>query len=76
MKRLFLPTQSDLSSELKGRVMIYDSIMDKTVARALREQFDRVDAMMFTRVVVTDENGAARRDADSGSVVHEDDGCD
>jgi len=76
MKRLFHPTQSDLGSELKGRVMIYDGLMDKTVARALREQFDRVDAMMFTHVVVTNEDGAARRDADSGSIVYENDGCD
>ncbi len=76
MKRLFRPTQSDLGSELKGRVMIYDGVMDKTVARALREQFHRVDAMMFTHVVVTDEDGTARRDADTGSVVYENDGCD
>lgn len=76
MKRLFLPTQSDLNSELKGRVMIYDGIADKAVARALRDEFHRVEAMMFTHVVVTDEDGAARRDADTGSVVYETDGCD
>ena len=76
MKRLFEPTEADLKSETRGRVMIYDGLTDKTVERALREQFHRVDAMMFTRTVVTDSDGAARRDPDSGAVVYEDDGCD
>ena len=76
MKRLFQPTHADLKSEAKGRVMIYDGVTDKTVERALREQFQRVDAMMFTRTVVTDADGAPRRDPDSGVVLHEDDGCD
>jgi len=76
MKRLFQPTHADLKSEARGRVMIYDGVTDKTVERALREQFHRVDSMMFTRTVVTDEDGAPRRDPDSGAVLHEDDGCD
>jgi hypothetical protein len=76
MKRLFKPTQADLKSEARGRVMIYDGLTDKTVERALREQFHRVDAMMFTRTVVTDAGGAPRRDRDSGALLHEDDGCD
>ena len=76
MKRLFKPTDADLKSETRGRVMIYDGLTDKMVERALDEQFHRVDAMMFTRTVVTDSDGAPRRDADSGAVVYEDDGCD
>lgn len=76
MKRLFQPSHADLKSEARGRVMIYDGVTDRTVERALREQFDRVDSMMFTRTVVTDEDGAPRRDPDSGAVLHEDDGCD
>jgi hypothetical protein len=76
MKRLFKPTDADLKSEARGRVMIYDGLTDKTVERALQEQFDRVDAMMFTRTVVTDSDGAPRRNPDSGGVVYEDDGCD
>jgi hypothetical protein len=76
MKRLFQPTHADLKSEAKGRVVIYDGLTDKMVERALREQFHRVDAMMFTRTVVTDTDGAPRRDPDSGVVVYEDDGCD
>lgn len=76
MKRLFQPSRADLDSEAKGRVMIYDGLTDKMVERALREQFQRVDAMMFTRTVVTDAEGAPLRDADSGAVQYEDDGCD
>lgn len=75
-KRLFQPTQAQLASEAKGRVMIYDGMTDRVVNKALREQFNRVDHMMFTRVVVTDADGAASRDASSGAVVYEDDGCD
>jgi hypothetical protein len=76
MKRLFKPTAADLKSEARGRVMIYDGLTDTTVERALREQFHRVDAMMFTRTVVTESDGAPRRDPDSGGMVYEDDGCD
>lgn len=76
MKRLFQPTRTDLAAEARGRIMIYDGLTDKTVARALDEQFDRVDAMMFTRTVVTDEAGSPRRDSDTGEIVTEDDGCD
>lgn len=76
MKRLFQPSQADLKSEAKGRVMIYDGMTDKMVERALSEEFQRVDAMMFTRVVVTDADGEPRRDPESGEVVYQDDGCD
>jgi hypothetical protein len=76
MKRLFEPTAADLEAEARGRVMIYDRLSDKTVKRALRDQFHRIDAMMFTRTVVTDAEGRPKRDADSGELVYEDDGCD
>ena len=76
MTRLFEPTQVDRKSEDKGRVMIYDGMTDKDVERAFDEQFERLDNMMFTRTVVTDDSGEPRR-TDSGEVVTEgDDGCD
>ena len=74
--RLFAPTQADRKSEEKGRVMIYDGVTDKDVQRALDEQFDRLDHMMFTRVVVTDETGAPRRSEDGELVTEGNDGCD
>ncbi len=76
MTRLFQPTQADLNREAKGRIMIYDGLTDKTVERALDEQYDRVDAMMFTSVVVTDDSGEPIRDTDTGEIITEEDGCD
>lgn len=76
MGRLFEPTQNQLKWEAKGRVMIYEGLMDKDVERAFDEQFDRLEHMMFIRVVVTDDSGEARR-TESGEVVTEsNDGCD
>jgi hypothetical protein len=76
MARLLEPTQADLRAEAKGRVMIYDGLTDRDVERAFDEQFDRLEHMMFIRVVVTDDSGKARR-SETGEVVTEsDDGCD
>jgi hypothetical protein len=76
MTRLFQPTQADLKSESKGRVMIYDGLTDKTVERALDQQFDRVETMMFTSIVVTDDSGEPIRDTETGEIITEEDGCD
>jgi hypothetical protein len=76
MTRLFEPTQADRKSEDKGRVMIYDRLTDKDVERALDEQFDRLEHVMFTRVIVTDESGEPRRSEDGAVVTESDDGCD
>lgn len=75
MKRLFKPTPAQRASEAKGRVMIYDGTTDMTVHAAMETEFERIDAMMFTRVVVTDDAGEARRSEASGEVQYEDDGC-
>lgn len=76
MTRLFQPTQADLNREKQGRIMIYDGLTDKTVERALDEQFERVETMMFTSVVVTDDSGEPIRDTDTGDIITEEDGCD
>lgn len=76
MTQLFQPTPADLKREAKGRIMIYDGLTDKTVERALDEQFDRVETMMFTSVVVTDDSGEPTRDTDTGEIITEEDGCD
>jgi len=79
MARLLNPSQADQKAEAKGRVMIYDGITDQAVARAFDEQFDRLEYMMFTRTVVTDESGQPRKDPNTGELVTEsvyDDGCD
>lgn len=72
---LFEPPASQIDREARGRVMIYQGVTDKTVERALDEQFDRVEYMMFVGTVRTDETGQPLRDEDTGEMLVEDDGC-
>ena len=74
MARLFEPTQRERQLEEKGYIMIYDNLPDTTVDKALDNNFDRIENMMFTRVVVTDNNGQPELD-EAGNTVTEDDGC-
>ena len=75
-RRVFEPTQHELTWEEKGRVMIYDGLTDRQVARAFDEQFDRLGHMMFTRIVVTDDSGEAKRNESGEPLTESDDGCD
>lgn len=73
-KQLFEPTPGQRAAERRGRVMIYDGVKDRTVDRVLEQQFDRIQSMMFTRVIRTDKSGEPKRTS-TGSLVYEDDGC-
>jgi hypothetical protein len=75
LRRLFEPTEAELVAEERGRIYIYDGLRDVDVQRALDEEFERVDHMMFIRIRKTDEGGEVKRDADTGTVEYEDDGC-
>lgn len=66
-RMLFMPSESTLLAEAKGRVMIYDGLARKTVDRAMDGQFGRIDNMMFVRT---------REIQDDGEVYEEDDDCD
>lgn len=66
-KMLFTPNETLLMSEAKGRITIYDGLDINTVDRAMDEQFDRIDNMMFVRV---------QHPQDNGEDIVEDDDCD
>ncbi|MDH5600437.1 MAG: hypothetical protein OEY78_03930 [Gammaproteobacteria bacterium] len=76
VNRLFQPTESQKKKEQQdGQIMIYDGLRDTTIAKALDSNFDRIQNMMFTRVVVTRLSGQPEVD-EFGNAVVEDDGCD
>ena len=75
-KLLFNPPDSQLKLEQRGRIMIYDGLTDKQIARVFDTQFDRIEAMMFVRTIMTNDEGNAMRDSETGQVIVEDDGCE
>lgn len=64
---LFSPSDSMLKAEQRGRINIYDGLESNVVEKAMDEQFDRIENMMFVRVTHVQ---------DDGEVTVEDDGCD
>ncbi len=75
-RRLFHPTPQELQAEEHGQIIIYDHLRSTDIERALDEEFDRVDSMMFVRVVKTQPDGEPKLDPQTGSYEVEDDGCD
>ena len=75
MTSLLQPSPAQLEREKHGRVVIYHGVKDTDVARAMDEQFERIEAMMFTGTVVTDDEGQPLRDPDTDLIIVEDDGC-
>ena len=61
---LFSPGPEILRAEAAGRVMIYDGLRNRTVEKALDDQFGRIENMMFIRTVYTLENGEDEVDDD------------
>ncbi len=57
MNVLFNPGSSLLVAEAGGRVMIYDGLKSETVDKALDEQFERIENMMFVRTQYQQEDG-------------------
>lgn len=50
-RQLLSPSSSQLLAESKGRVFIYDSLESNRVETALDQHFDRIENMMFIRVI-------------------------
>ncbi len=76
LRMLNQPSEAQLALEKKGRVFIYDGLTDAQVDQAMDEQFERMEAMMFVRTVVTDADGESMTDPETGELIVEDDGCD
>ena len=74
-RMLFEPSPQQLELEARGRVMIYRGFKDSQVEDALDRQFERIEHMMFIGTILTDETGSEIKDADTGEVLVEDDGC-
>jgi hypothetical protein len=74
-RRLFQPTQAELQEEAAGRIYIYDGLTQADIERAMDEEFNRVESMMFIRVKKSDEQGKVVKDPETGYALVEDDGC-
>lgn len=61
---LFSPGKATLAAEARGRVTIYDGLTQRVVDRALDEQFERIDHMMFIRTRYTLPDGSEDIDDD------------
>jgi len=72
--RLFQPTAHQKGQEARGKVVIYDGLPDPTVDKAMDQHFDRIQNMMFIRVIRTGKAGKPVHTQDGGVAV-EDDGC-
>ena len=75
-RRLLQPSPEEIQWEQAGHIMIYDGLTDIQIAKAMDGQFQRIQSMMFTGVVVTDSNGTPAEDPLTGELIRENDGCD
>ena len=69
MAILFEPSPVQVEREQAQRVMIYRGMKDTDIDRAMDEQFDRIETMMFTGTIVTDDTGQPLRDPTTGDIV-------
>ena len=75
LERLFEPDDNQLRQERNGMVFIYDGMKSSDIERVMTEQFDRLQSMMFTGTIITDEEGEPLHDPDTGLAMIEEDGC-
>jgi hypothetical protein len=75
LRRLFEPTPAEVRAEQQGRVYIYEGLKEEDIARAIKEQFKRVDSMMFIRVKPTPVPPTPGPGGDPTPAYYQDDGC-
>ncbi len=73
MRRLFEPTEGELRNEAAGSVYIYEGLTDRAVEQAMKEEFERVDSMMFINTIRTDAQGQPLRNPATGQIEADDD---
>lgn len=66
-RMLLNPSAEMLDAEKQGYIMIYDGLENRVVDRAMTEQFDRIENMMFVGTRYLQEDG---------ELLFEEDGCD
>jgi hypothetical protein len=77
LRRLFEPTPAELGAERAGRIYIYDGLREADIERAMEDEFDRVESMMFIRVKRAVPHSQAKENHQSDTKVTyvEDDDC-
>jgi hypothetical protein len=69
------PSQRQIAREKAGQVTIFDGLTDKIVNSIMDNQFNRLDSMMFTHIIITGDDGTPLKDKETGELLTEDDGC-
>ncbi len=72
--RLLAPTAHQRQQEKSGSVVIYDGLKDTTIDKVMDKAFDRIQNMMFIRILRTGKDGQPMH-GKNGEVVVEDDDC-
>jgi len=76
VRRLMEPSPSELATERKGNVYVYDGLTDREVETALNANFERIQNMMFVGTVKADTSGEPLQHAGSGQFIKESGGCE
>jgi hypothetical protein len=75
LRRLFEPTPAEVRAEQQGRIYIYEGLKEEDIARAIKEQFKRVDSMMFIRVQPAPVAPTSGQGGATTPIYYQDDGC-
>ena len=75
VKRLFEMAAHPERTGNPHRIFIVDGFRDVDVDKFINTHFDSIENVMFTSVIVTDQQGKPLRDKTTGRIKVEDDGC-